>query len=306
MTSRATSLVEPGRWPALALGAWLLLAAQPLQAQSAIESLEHVPPRSFGWHIGDRFERDIVLRLHPPWRLDTDSLPPPGQHTHWLVLAPASVVERAAGGSTEYRVRLSYQLLGVSPDFEDIALPEVMLRMSDGKDTQQAMIPASRLRVGTITDFEGHDLRPDRAPALLPQSPLRVDAWGGALALALTSLAWLQWGYRLGGRRRPFRGLARRLAVHGDAWSANAYGDALRAVHGAINETAGQVVFTESLAAFLAAHPRYAGLGPDLREFFARSNAHFYRAAEEAAPAYSPAELRAFVGRCAAVEGGSA
>lgn len=305
MTSRATSLAEHGHWPALALGAWLLFAALPAQAQSAIESLEHTPPRAFGWRIGDRFHRDIVLRLHAPWRLETEGLPRPGRHTHWIALAPVQIEERTAGAIIEYRVRLIYQLIGISPEFSDIALPEVMLRMSDDQETQEAMIPASRLRVGTITDFEGHDLRPAQAPVRLRQSALRPAAWGGVLALALASFAWLRWGDRFG-RRRPFLELARRFASYGGGdWQADAYRDALRAVHTAINDTAGHVVFAESIDAFLVAHPRYASLAPELREYFQRSNACFYDPADTA-PRYSRTELSAFIGRCAALERGAA
>jgi len=298
-------LAERGQWPALALGAWLLFTAAPAPAQSAIESLEHTPPRAFGWRIGDRFHRDFVLRLRAPWRLLIEDLPRPGRHTHWLALAPARVEEHTAGSSIEYRVRLSYQLVGVSPDFSDIALPEIMLRMSDGQETQQAMIPASRLRVGTITDFEGHDLRPAQGPALLHRSALHTAAWGAVLALALTCLAWLRWGDRFGRRRRPFLELARRLAAQGDGdWQADAYRDALRAVHTAINETAGHVVFAESLDAFLVGHPRFASLAPELHEYFRRSNAYFYHPAD-VAPWYSRTELSALIGRCAALERGA-
>jgi len=312
MPSRATSSAERRR-RALALGLALALACCVLRASpaaadgSAIDELTVDSPRAFGWRIGDRFERDIVLRLHAPYRFDRDSLPAAGRLTHWLALSPPRVDERRGVGVNEYRIRLAYRFVNVSPDHPDIALPELLLRMSDGKDTQQALIPASRLRVGTITDFKTRDLgpqdlRPARPPPLLPYPTRRIAAAGGGLAVALAGLAWLRWGGAFGARRRPFTALTRRFAAgRAAAWEATAYAEALREIHRAFNATAGRAVFDGTLDDFFAEHARYAALERDIREFFQRSTAYFYRGTDDA-PAYARGDLLAFVAACADIE----
>jgi len=299
--SRAISSAD--RWR-LALCGWLLLLPWLSHARSAIDTLEVTAPRAYGWHIGDRFERRIVLRLHAPFRLVADSLPTAGRHTPWLALERPDIDEDTAGAVTTYRVRLRYQLVSISPDFPDIALPEVLFRMSDGQETQQALIPASRLRVGPITDFAGHDLRPPQAPAPLPGATGRLVAWGALLGLALTGLAWLRWGQAFGARARPFAQLDRRFGAAGDpAWQGDAYRDALRAIHHAFNATAGRTVFGDTLEAFLADVPRFAPGRAEIHEYFERSGAWFYREANDV-PMYSRAELTAFIRRCADLERG--
>lgn len=302
MPSRVISSAE--RRGRVALCGLLLLASNPAGARSAIETLDYTPPRAFGWRIGDRFERDILLRLHAPYRLVPDSLPPAGRHTHWLALTRPPIEERSADGITEYRVRLRYQVVNVTPDVPDVTLPAVTLRMEGEGETQQALIPASRLRIGTITDFAGSDLRPAQPPASLPVRDGPLVAWSALLAAALLGLAWLRWGSVFAGGTRPFARLQRQLARAPQAmWTDEAYGDALRAVHRAFNATAGRTLFGDSLDGFFTDAPRFAALDADIRDFFRRSNAHFFRAAN-AVPAYTRAELLRLVAACAAREQG--
>ena len=271
---------------------------------TAVAGLEVRAPRAFGYLIGDRFERDIKLSLNAPYRLQRDSLPRAGRLTPWLALEPPRVDEQRAGATTATRIRLRYQLVSVSPEFTDIALPEVLLKLSDGTQTQQLLIPASRLRVGTITDFDGTDLKPAQPPAPLPAPRGRVAAWAALLLAALAGLAWQRWRADPTRGHRPFAALTRRLASrHGGVWQEDTYADALRAIHRAFDTTAGHTVFGESLDGFLADHARFEPLAADIHEFFRRSNAHFYRdLGETPGAAYSRDELRVFVGACAAAE----
>ncbi len=302
MPSRVISSVE--RRSRAAFCGLLLLASLPAWARSAIETLDYTPPRAFGWRIGDRFERDILLRLHAPYRLVPDSLPPAGRHTHWLALTRPPVEERSTGGITEYRVRLRYQIVNVTPDVPEVTLPAVTLRMEGEGETQQALIRASRLRIGPITDFTGSDLRPAQPPAALPVRNGPLLAWCALLGTALLGLAWLRWGNALAGGARPFARLQRQLARAPLAtWTDEAYGDALRAVHRAFDTTAGRTLFGDSLDGFFTEAPRFAALGADIRDFFRRSNAHFYRDGD-AVPAYTHAELLRLVSACAERERG--
>lgn len=302
MPSRVISSAE--RRARVALCGLLLLASSPAWSLSPIETLDYTTPRAFGWRIGDRFERDILLRLHAPFRLVPDSLPPAGRHTHWLALTRPPIEERSTGGITEYRVRLRYQVVNVTPDVPDVTLPAVTLRMEGEGETQQALIRASRLRIGAITDFSGSDLRPAQPPAPLTARSGNLIAWCTLLGASLLGLAWLRWGNALAGGARPFARLQRRLARAPQAtWTEEAYGEALRAVHRAFNATAGRTLFGDNLDGFFTDTPRFAALDADIRDFFRRSNAHFFRDAD-AVPAYTHTELLRLVAACAERERG--
>ncbi|MCB1810048.1 MAG: hypothetical protein KDJ99_34190, partial [Candidatus Competibacteraceae bacterium] len=41
------------------------------QAQTALRSLQIQNPRTFGYHLGDVIEREVVLKLNDPYRLDS-------------------------------------------------------------------------------------------------------------------------------------------------------------------------------------------------------------------------------------------
>ena len=286
--------------------AWALVA-QAADDGGTVAELRDTPPRLYGWQLGDRFEREVVLELHAPYRLDQASLPAAGRLTHWLEIAAPRIEASESAGRRRYRITLSYQLMNISPEYPDIALPELLLRFDDGRDQRQVLVPGARLRVGTLTDFDPADLgpltlRPAQAPPQLALPSTRLALAGGVLTAALIGLAWLRWGVGAGKRRRPFLALDRQLAAReAGPWATAEYLEILRAVHRAFDTTAGHTVFEITLERFFSEHGAYAALEREIHAFFRHSAAQFFRAGD-ASPAYPPAELRRLVAACARLE----
>ncbi len=279
------------------LSAWRCAAEAP-----AITQLEVAEPRAFGYLIGDKLQRDVLLQVNAPYRLQLEQLPTGGRLTHWLTLEPPSIKTKRTQNGFEYRLLFTYQLINVVPNVTDIGLPEIYLPISDGKDTRRALIPVSRLRIGLVTDFAQADLRPAIKPLPLHNPRWPLIAWGSALWVALGGLAYLRSG--LGMRQPPFAALVRRLSrqriTH---WQTESYADALRAVHRAFDDTARRTLFGDTLDEFLMQNPRYVPLAAQVRRFYACSNRYFFGAHDdEPGFDYAPAELRAFVAACAACE----
>jgi len=277
-------------------------------ADSAIRRQEVRLSQAFGLLIGDKFHRDIILELESPYQLRVDALPAAGRLTHWLTLEAPGVASRKSFSTTEYHLRFTYQLINVDPEVTEIGLPGILLKIGDGSETQQTLIPAARLRIGTVSDFSQADLKPAIRPVLLNRSPSRLLLWAVALGGALVALGLLHWRERRGGQKRPFANLSRRLAAdHVREWAAERYDETLRTVHRAFDATAGKTVFGDALDGFLAEHIAYAPLAGEIRRFFASSSNHFFRSSgQPVAFDYSPSELRTFVAACAEVEGGFA
>ena len=284
----------------------LILASWSVMAERVVEQLEVQQPRGFGYLIGDKFKRVVDFRLRKPYRLDATSLPVAGRLTHWLAMETPQVEQQDTNHSTQYRIQIIYQLVNISPDEQDISLPEHRLQYGDGKEILQALVPATRIRVSVISDFGHDDLRPDRAPTVMPPHYTRMGALGVILVGALAGLATLRFGFLFGQGRAPFAQARRALTKYRtQGWDDARYGEALKGVHQAFNATAGKTVFGESLEVFFVGNARYAVLDHKIREFFTRSSAYFYAAgSREQRFAYSPAELFNFVEACCEVERG--
>ena len=93
---------------------WLIafvlgVAAQIVCAQPI--TITPIPPRAFGYSIGDRIERRIDIQVAPPWSLAHASLPTPGRVSAWFELAEISIQTDVAASGTRSELHLVYQLL---------------------------------------------------------------------------------------------------------------------------------------------------------------------------------------------------
>ena len=100
-------------------------------------------------------------------------------------------------------------------------------------------------------------------------------AAGALLALLFAVYVGAPW---LGRQRRPFERAWRALrgAPPGSAVQRQ---HALRQLHAALNQAAGEVLFAGGVERFVAAHPAYAPLRADLAAFFGHSQRAFFAAA---------------------------
>lgn len=307
MTERHVPARRRAAHAGLLLIAWLWCA--PLASHAAdervIERLDITQPRAFGYHIGDRFSREVTLTLRAPYALDMKALPAAGRFSEFLTLDAPRIETTARDGATDYAMRFDYQVVNVGVEAASIAVPHHELVYSNGKESLKALVPATRITVTPLRASDDATLAADAAPR-----PLHFDAtplWMCALAMGLSVLGLVFIHGRLPAwrRARPFAAAHRQVrAAQARGWRDEDYSAALRAVHHAFNATAGHTVFADALDAFIAAHPPYASLHGALVEFFARSRSHFFHAAEIETPRYSARELTAFIQRCRDAERG--
>ncbi|HTT09959.1 MAG TPA: hypothetical protein VMG60_03630 [Burkholderiaceae bacterium] len=241
-----------------------------------------LPPRSFGYSVGDRIERRIDIVTAPPWSLATASLPRPGRMNAWFELAEVSLQSdrQPAGPRTE--LRLTYQLLNSPAQPTVLLLPRVALRFEGGaqpveRDVAPAEVFATPLLPAAAAGSSLDTPRADRRPQPIPVDSVRtrLAAYPIAAAVLLVSMLIAR---QIARRRRagPFvracRELRRIAHATPDGGRAAA---AMRVVHRALDETAGHAVFLDNVDALFAS-PHRAPLRERTRAFLGRSRAQFF------------------------------
>lgn len=243
-------------------------------------------PRPFGYVIGDTITLSADVELDPSLRVDPASLPQPRPVDYWLDLREVQLADHGtSGGVRRYTLDLVYQTFYSPLEPKRLTIPALpLVAVGEGRRVELS-VPAwtflmSPLREITGGGGEAMTPRPDLPPRPVPTrrslalalAGLCIAALGGAL------LAWQQGWWPFHRRRdRPFLRAARsvRAAV---AASPPDYDAALRALHRAFDATAGQRLFAEDLTAFLAAHPDFRPVGPDIATLFAASRQAFFAA----------------------------
>lgn len=271
-----------------------------------MEQLDIRQPRSFGYQIGDKFERFIHLQLRKPYELEISALPTQGRHTMWLALEAPHIEQKNLTASTQYKIILSYQIVNIDPEVRNISVPELYLQYTNGKDAFKLLVPASWVGVSVLHDHQRGYLQADRIPSLLPQAYLRSIVFGSLLVAALAGLIFLHWGLPALTKTHPFvtayRGLRK---LRHRPWDDECYRDALRNIHQAFNDTAGRTVFAERLTEFFNDHNRYAPLKQSINDYFTHSRRYFFESEnDDQIFQYSLSELVSFVQECRDIERG--
>ena len=246
-------------------------------------------PRAYGHVVGDRVQRALHLQLPPGFRLERASLPRSGEQSYWLDLAAVDIrTAQASGGAVS--VRLDYQLFYAPLQATRRELPGLDLAaVNTGGKRITRSVPAFVFTMSPILelnpdarfgDAENDLLLADAVPMPPAVAGPRWATFAG-LTIALSALLIWAWaaGYLSARARGPFA----------KAWlslrrqrRAPAAAQALRTVHRAFDETAGQAVFADDLDAFIAAHPVFADLVDDIATFFDFSRRYFFAATQPA------------------------
>ncbi|NKC11502.1 MAG: hypothetical protein GKR94_04640 [Gammaproteobacteria bacterium] len=265
----------------------MLLATGAVSA--AVESLSVSEPRAFGYVIGDRVQHQLRLQLNKPYRLARDALPPSGKAGRWFTRMPLTISSEEQEQLTFYRIDVRHQLTNVPSTVAAIEIPELTLWITDGTQRLPLTVPATSIVAAPLTPLGERaqpgqiSLRPDQAPFELP---LAGHLWraGAVAAVLLLALCYLLYAHAavpwLARSRGPFARACRQLSrLQRQDNSAATYRQALRAVHTAVNDTAGCVIFARDLAVFFARHPQFAPLREAIENVFAQSRSVFFRAA---------------------------
>ncbi len=282
---------------AAACGLALLLAGVAAQGVPRLEADE---PRAFGYQVGDRVQRALVLHLPEGWSLDEASLPRPGARGQPLELRRIERAAQREAGGTRLRLTLHYQVFLAPTTVRTLEMPPLRLALAGPARAEELRVEAWPVTVAPLVPEEVSprtglgELRPDREPPRIDAAPLqrRLQLWGALAVLCGAALAFIHLGLPWWARRhRPFgRAWAqlRRLAPEADdaQWRA-----ACRQLHAALDATAGEVVFEHTLERFVAVRPAYAPLRDELRRFLQLSQREFFAAAPR-----EPGDARWLVG----------
>lgn len=276
-------------------------------------SVDVTEPRAFGYSLGDVVSRRVLLTLPPGLALDAASLPAAGQRGKALELRRADWQRVAQPGGQRYELTLDYQVFLSPREVRTLEMPPVKLRFEGGPRPEEVRIDAWPLTVAPLAPAEPSprtglgELRPDwPAPLIDAQGPRQRLALAAALvALLLAYLGIVYLGLPWWSQRhRPFTQAWRALRPLSARSPAQQRQAAYRALHQALNRTAGEVLFETGIERFVAAHPRFAPLRDEIAGFFARSRAEFFTGGGDG-PQDAP-WLRDFARRCRDAERGSA
>ena len=268
-------------------------------------------PRAFGYRVGDLVTREVLIDLPQRLQLDEASLPSVGRIGHALELRAISRgTEGGAASGTRLRLRFEYQLFGAPSATRSYELPPLLLRFEGAPRAEELRVDAWPVVVAPLAPEPPSarrglgELRPDNPPPLrdtgFERDVLRVAA--GVCAALLLYLAAVYWGLPWRDRgRRPFSQAYRTLRAQRSPTESG-----WRVMHAAFDQTAGRVVFAESVDAFVTQAPRFAALRNDIFAFFARSRAAFFVPSAAASAAGQRDWLLAFARACRDAERGTA
>lgn len=260
---------------------------------SPIHGVSLAVPRDFGIVMGDTVHADIRVRLEPGYALETALLPlADGAVSDVLEIRSVDWSQESGGNESIYRVGLTYQVFKGVREPEILQVPPVPLHFKKGEQTVETAAPARPMTlmpiIPTATPDEKVALRDSLPPLALPDAgrPAMLAAFFAALAGLSGGFAWY---LNRPAKAAPFRLAGRALRkLRGRSGELEAFKDALRTLHEALNQTAGHTLFLNQLPEFLNQHPEFAGLQTELEEFFRLSQRLFFSHQETSLPADYP------------------
>jgi len=266
----------------------LLLGAAARADMDAVK----VTMRDSGYTMGDFLHMRVEIPLEPGQKLDEESLPLTGRSRYWLDL---SDLRWHQAGDT-LTLDLSWQLFATVEIAQKLQTPVIPLRTQDGRALQ---IPAQDFHYSPVLPYplESSGRRANLPPFKADeQTPLMVAAV--CLALSLLSIfVWLWLHDRLPWwprRPGPMTLLAR--ALRRQPADAVLNRDQLRLIHDALNRSAGQSLYPQTLARLFAVAPYLQPEQPSIAAFFERSWRTFHA---DVPPTLRADEVQPWVVRCA-------
>jgi mxaA protein len=265
-----------------AVGAWAQLPA-------AIHGVELHARRDFGYVMGEPLRHDIEIKVAKPFELEADFLPQAGSAVNdWLEIRQVEWKREDRGKETIYRIALTYQVFKGVRETETQAVPALPLRFRHGENSIEVEAPAWNFTLTPLispkTPDENVTLRGDLPPPVYPTGQHKTALIGfltGIVALLIYAAWRLGLPSFLALDASPFARAGRALKkLRRQPASGEVYRQALRLVHGAINETAGYTVFSGRLDRFFIEHPEFDGLREQFEAFFVTSQGLFFASIE--------------------------
>ena len=238
-------------------------------------------PRDFGYSAGDIIEHKLHINIPSATSLNTNNLPASGALLDWLDVTDVQVVKQSAN---QYTIIINYQVSKQVKETEWLEIPMFTLGATDQTEIDSINVPAWRFSYYSLIPTRINDaeiiIQPAQKPETLAIQPLIVRLIT-YLATALLSMAYILW------RRGSLQFWSRKTTAFQQALQdlkqlpaqstdRNQIEQALRIVHSAINQTAGETVLESQLDDFYQNHPQLASLRSDTAQFFKQSRRIFY------------------------------
>lgn len=289
--------------------AWLLAWALPSAA--AVEpAVEFFAPRDSRYVMGDLIEHSVAVTLPRGYVLEGEFLPKPGAINDWLDVQRVDWGKENQGSEVRYRVRIGYRVFKGVRSAEKLAIPPLPLRFR-GANLVEAQAPEWSFVLNPIipantpdNQVKVRDGLPAPAIELGPHRMRLAALLVGAVAVLIHLARRYQVLALLFRQKGPFERAHRQLLKLARRSSDPVvYRQAFRAMHRALDETAGQTLLTGHLERFFRSHPSFAELRGELELFFARSQRLFFAVPTAPPPADYPFErLEALCVQCELLE----
>jgi mxaA protein len=289
------------RFPVPFIGLLSMLAILTLPActsdSSPVKKLSLYAPRSFGYVIGDKIQHSISMTVARPYELEKGFLPKPGPLNDWLELAGIDWKEEGSLTERRYELLVTYQIFKNVEAPQTLTIPALTMRAHDGDNSigisTQAWSFSFAPLVSSAAQSGSNPIRPPQAPLRLPLQPhlwMLAAMTAGFLLIAF----YCAWRYDLlpflQRRPRPFTRGCRALKKLQGGSDTQSYRTALRIMHKALNETAGETLFLDRLNRFYEQHPAMADLCQETEAFFTVSRKIFFGRTDESVQQEFPLE----------------
>lgn len=279
------------------------------------------PSRDLGYTVGDVLKRVITVQVNKPYSIVKTSLPIVGYERRYkgkiigIDVSAIKLTESEQSDTHTYTIDVDYQVLTNNVVAKPAALPAEVLHFktvdAKGKSSVvQYRIPSWNFRVSPLAVFGSVKVEQDmsglRGPLLLETSQhiLKRNIAIGVLGFAILGLLYilgnLAWLPRMGA---PFSKALRDMRKYPN--TATGIQQAVSRLHLAINATANQTIFNNSIEDLISKKPAFSAVKEDLSTFFEISRHAFF----ESTPnpnhqANNIAWLKAFARRCRDCERG--
>jgi mxaA protein len=278
------------------------------------------PDHKVGYTVGDILTRKVIVTIKKPYVLVDESLPIVGYERRYkgqlvgIDLSAITHTKKESNDSVTHEISLSYQVFTNNLVPKHGALPQEYLRLfnvdAKGKDIVKARIPSWDFAISPLSIFGSIKIEEDmsgfRGPLLLNPTPEknRLKILLGVLGASLLGLLYMlgkhAWLPRMGG---PFAKSYR--AIRKQENTPQGIQNAVSSMHTALNETAGNSLFTGNLEQFFAKKPAFKAIQKEFEQFFGLSRQVFFEPNAQHQAGHDPiAWLAQFSRRCRDCERG--
>lgn len=249
------------------------------------------PTRDAGYVVGDKLERTIILTVKKPYELIQESLPIVGYEHRYrgqvsgIELVNISTEEETFSDRSVHKIHLIYQVFKSGR----VAKPAILrgeivkLRHNGKTEVRQVRLPSFNFRTSPLSVYGEVNLKNEMSPFIPPFTISTASEYqiikvaAGVLALSLLGLLYIlgahTWLPRMGG---AFAKAYRKVGHLPD--NAEGLQQSINVVHQAIQQVAGQSVFSNNIDRFLQEKPAYQPARPEIERFFSLSRQVFFDA----------------------------